>query len=232
MIGNEKRKNIDYNFCEDLLTSEEKSSKNLYFIFETIKRKLHIKQSRKTQIDSILKKTKCKFFQMIHEIMKYCIKEPVKRLPQNFITNITIDYNKKYLNKTINQIYIEFNIIPDLQILKKKNSIKLDTQELFTKFVSKKLMILYNDYLQSQRYLKDFQEIRNKSGKQIAILFDFVSKNFVDYFLYNNHPSNNNINNINENKLNDDNHSNNINNDDKKNKSNSKDKTNQKNKEE
>ena len=82
-------------------------------IFSYIQKKYQVKFSRKSQIDSLLKKSKGKFFKTIHEVMNKCLNIFVKRLPQCFITNITIEYNQKYLSKTIIQVYQEFNNLPD-----------------------------------------------------------------------------------------------------------------------
>ena len=78
---------------------------NFNEIFSYIKKKLQLKNSRKTQLDSLLKKSKGKFFKSVHDIMNKCLTKLIKRLPQIFITNITIDNNLHYINKTILQIY-------------------------------------------------------------------------------------------------------------------------------
>ena len=75
---------------------------NFQGIFSYIKKKFQIKFSRKSHIDSLLKKCKGKFFKTIHEIMNLSLNIVVKRLPQKFITNITIEYNQKYLNEEVN----------------------------------------------------------------------------------------------------------------------------------
>ena len=130
--------------------------------FYAMKKNLHVKQSRKSQVDSLLKKAKCKFFQTIHEIMKYCLCIRVKRLPQPFITNITIEYNRYYLEKTILQIYNEFNLIPNLQKIGDE-MIKIKEKELFKDFSEYKLDDLYNAYIESQCYKKDIKEITTKT---------------------------------------------------------------------
>lgn len=149
--------------------------------FYAMKKNLHVKQSRKSQVDSLLKKAKCKFFQTIHEIMKYCLCIRVKRLPQPFITNITIEYNRYYLEKTILQIYNEFNLIPNLQKIGDE-MIKIKEKELFKDFSEYKLDDLYNAYIESQCYKKDIKEITTKNGKNIGILYEFVSKNLIFYY--------------------------------------------------
>ena len=171
-------KNINKKF--DLLNQKILPLNNFNEIFYAIRKNLHIKQSRKYQADSLLKKAKCKFFQIVHGIMKYCLSIKVKRLPQPFITNITIEYNRYYLEKTIIQIYKEFNLITNKII--DDEIIKIQNKELFKDFYKYKLEDLYNIYIESQCYKKDLNEIFIKNGKNIGILYEFVSKNLIYYY--------------------------------------------------
>ena len=171
-------KNLKKKF--DLLNQKILPLNNFNEIFYSIRKNLHIKQSRKYQADSLLKKAKCKFFQIIHGIMKYCLSIKVKRLPQPFITNITIEYNRYYLEKTIIQIYKEFNLISNKKI--NDEIIKIQNKELFKDFYKYKLEDLYNIYIESQCYKKDLNEIFVKNGKNIGILYEFVSKNLIYYY--------------------------------------------------
>ena len=153
----------------DLLNGKNVPLNSFNDIFYAIKKNLHIKQSRKYKVDSLLKKAKCKFFQIIHEIMKYCLSIRVKRLPQPFITNITIEYNRYYLEKTIFQIYHEFNLISNLEKFDDE-IIKIKNKELFKDFSKYKLDELYNVYIESQSYKKDLKEVVVKNGKNVGIL--------------------------------------------------------------
>ena len=179
----------DYNYIinVDFLTQKELSLNNFHEIFLTIKRKLHIKHSRKSEVDSLLKKAKCKFFQTVHNIMKYCLNITVNRLPQIFITNINIEYNRNYLEKTIIQIYNEFDLIQNVNIIEEidDNIIKIKNKELFKNFSKFKLYELYEEYIESQCYKKDIDKVKNKNGKNIGILYEFVSKNFIYYYMNN-----------------------------------------------
>ena len=157
---------------------------NFNEIFYAIRKNLHIKQSRKCQVDSLLKKAKCKFFQTIHEIMKYSLSIRIKRLPQPFITNITIEYNRYYFEKTVFQIYKEFNLIVNLQKID-DDIIRINNKELLKEFTKYKLDDLYNIYIESQCYKKSLDEIIAKSGKNLGILYEFVSKNLLSYYRYN-----------------------------------------------
>jgi hypothetical protein len=166
----------------DCLSQKDLSINNFNEIFLTIRKKLHVKHSRKSEIDSLLKKAKCKFFQTVHKIMKYCLSITVNRLPQIFITNVTIEYNLRYLEKTIIQIYNDFDLIQNLPIIDDE-VIKIKNKELFKIFLKYKFYELYEEYIESQCYKKDINKVTNKNGKNIGILYEFVSKNFIHYYL-------------------------------------------------
>ena len=153
-------------------------------IFTYIKKKYQIKFSRKSQIDSLLKKFKGKFFKTIHEVMNKSLNIVVKRLPQFFITNITIEYNQKYLDKNIIQIYQEFNNLPDYKTLIEKKIIKSDKEQFFKEFCSYSLINLYDLYCESRRFRKEIKEIKVQEGKRIGLLYEFVSLNFSAYYKY------------------------------------------------
>ena len=171
----------DSNQIFDLLDGKNLPLNNYNEIFYAIKKYLHLKNSRKYQVDSLLKKAKCKFFQIIHKIMNNCLSIRVKKLPQSFITNITIEYNKYYLDKTIIQIYKEFKLIANIENFDDELII-IKNKELFKNFSNYKLDDLYNVYIKSQSYQKDLKEIIAKNGKNNGILYEFVSKNLVYYY--------------------------------------------------
>ena len=164
----------------DFINPKDLSINNFNEMFLTIRKKLHVKHSRKSEVDSLLKKAKCKFFQTVHKIMKYCLSITVNRLPQVFITNITIEYNLIYLEKTIIQIYNDFDLIQNLPIIDDK--IKIKNKELFKAFTRYKFYELYEEYIESQCYKKDIKKVINKNGKNIGKLYEFVSKNFIFYY--------------------------------------------------
>ena len=153
-------------------------------IFSYIKKKYQVKFSRKSQIDSLLKKCKGKFFRTIHEVMNKCLNIVVKRLPQFFITNITIEYNQKYLCKTIIQLYQEFNNFPDYKSLKENKIIIPDKEILFKEFCSYSLFELYDIFCESIRFKKEIKDVKIQDGKRIGLLYEFVSTNFSAYYKY------------------------------------------------
>ena len=168
----------------DFLNQKELSINNFNEIFIKIRKKLHVKHSRKSEVDSLLKKAKCKFFQTVHKIMKYCLNITVNRLPQVFITNITIEYNLNYLEKTIFQIYKEFDLIQNEKIINDE-IIAIKNKELFKLFTSYKFYELYDEYIESKCYKKDINKVVSKNGKNIGILYEFISKNFIYYYMNN-----------------------------------------------
>ena len=207
---------LDFNF-----SIPEGLKNNFQGIFSYLKKKFQIKFSRKSHIDSLLKKSKGKFFKTIHEIMNMSLNIIVKRLPQKFITNITIEYNRKYLKKNIIQVYQDFNLLPDYDTLKEKGYIKASKKQHFEQFCNYDIITLYNIYLQSQRYFNEINEVKKHDGSRIGLLYQFVSKNFCNYFENNkphiiktkkeNKKNNNNKNNNSRNKSNSDENYNNEN---------------------
>ena len=180
---NDDENEFKYNINSNVIIPKEYCSK-FQSIFSYIKKKYQIKFSRKSQIDSLLKKCKGKFFKAIHEVMNKSLNINVKRLPQSFITNITIEYNKKYLDKNIIELYQEFNNLPEYKELIENNNIKSNKEKLFKEFCSYSLFNLYDIYSESKRFQKEIKEIKNQEGKRIGLLYEFVSLNFSAYYKY------------------------------------------------
>jgi hypothetical protein len=168
---------------EDLNKSKRHSKFNKKFLKLRENLKLE-KVSRKSQFDSLLKKTKAKVFKTIHESMKKCLVTSYKlnRLPQSFITNIKIEFNKIYLNKSIIEIYKENEIVESLEELFIKQYVKEEKQQIFVKFVRLTVSEVYEYYITSQQYIKDRKRIRAKEGDKFAVLFSFIAHNFIQYY--------------------------------------------------
>ena len=188
-----------------LVDKEKNEIISLYSTFKYLKEKYKIKNSRKNRIDCIVKKVKTKYINAIHEAIKYCVNLKIDKLPQNFITNIKIEYNKMYLNKTVEQIYTEFNIIPSLNELINKNLIKKDRKELLIHLMNSSLKDIYQYYLISDLYKYHKRCIIKKEGENSGKLYDYVARNICNYFIYNkgnkSSYNNNNCNVINNNNL-------------------------------
>ena len=168
-----------------LVDKEKNEIISLYSTFKYIKEKYNIKNSRKNRIDCIIKKVKTKYMNAIHEAIKYCVNIKMNKLPQNFITNIKIEYNKMFLNKTVEEIYTEFNIIPSLNELINKNLIKNGKKELLIKLMNSSLKDTYQFYLNSNLYKYHRMCIIKKEGENSVKLYDYVAQNICKYFIYN-----------------------------------------------
>lgn len=142
------------------------------------------KATRKTQFDSILKKAKARIFRVIHDSMKKCLTNPLLllRLPQNFITNIKIEFNKKYFKKNIYEIYSEHQIFSSLEDLFENNFIKEERKNIFKEFINLTLKEFYEYYITSKQYLYDRVNIKKKEGEKISILFAYIAQNFYEYY--------------------------------------------------
>lgn len=158
--------------------------KTIHATFLLLKKKLNLENfMRKTQIDSLLKKCKSKAFRTIHEALKKCLKVKLPRLPQPFITNIKIDFNKVHLEKSIYEIYREYKIIPSVEEFIEKKYLYEDKINLFKDFLNLTFRDVFEYYINSKQYVKDYNHIVEREGEPFAILFNYISKIFVQYYL-------------------------------------------------
>lgn len=152
--------------------------------FQLLKKTLKLENfMRKTQMDSLLKKCKSKVFKTIHEALKKCLTIKLPRLPQKFITNIKIDFNKNYLEKTILEIYKEHKIIPSIEDFQNKKYLIEDKLEVFKDFLALTFKDVFEFYLNSKQYVKDYYNIGLREGENFAILFNYISKVFIQYYI-------------------------------------------------
>jgi len=168
-----------------LVDHEKKEIVSLYSTFKYLKEKYNINNSRKNRLDCIVKKVKTKYLNAIHEAIKYCVNIKVGKLPQYFITNIKIEYNKFYFNKTVDQICREFNLLPSLNELINKNLIKIGKKELLINLMNNSLKDIYQYYLISDLYKYHRMCIIKKEGENPGRLYDYVAQNMCIYFIYN-----------------------------------------------
>ena len=188
-----------------LVDIEQNKILSLYSTFKYLKVKYELKNTRKNRIDCIIKKVKTKYLKAIHETLKYCVNIYIHRLPQYFVSNIKIEFNKKYFNKTLEQIYTEFKILPSLSELIERNQIKKGKKEILILLMNSPLKDIYKYYLSSDLYKYYRMYIKKKEGENIAKLYDYVAQNICEYFIYNKgnkkkislNNNNNTINNIN-----------------------------------
>ena len=158
---------------------------SFYSTFKFLKFKYHIKNTRRNQIDCLIKKIKTKFHNSLHLILKNCLNIYINRLPQFFVTNAKIDFNKLYLNKTIDEIYTEYKILPSLEEIMEKKIYRKNQNEFVKVLFRSKLKNVYQAYLLSQLYKKHINYIQKKEGVNFAKLYNFVSKYVLDYYFCN-----------------------------------------------
>lgn len=164
-------------------TKSKRLTKTFHKQFQELKTQLNVQNTRKTHIDSLLKKIKSKCLKAIHEVLKNCLNLLVGRLPQNFITNIKIDFNKHYLDKTIGDIYFDFKLLPSFNEIYEKNLIRKGKNALFNDIYNMQFKEVYNTYLESNLFVKDFEKIKGRDGEEIALLYEYVAKNMCEYYL-------------------------------------------------
>jgi len=141
---------------------------------------------RKTKIDSLLKKCKSKVFRTIQEAINLLsnITNKDVRLPQGFITNINIEENKKWLMTSLLEIYQEFKVINTLDEWIVEHSVHPESEGYLRKLLEMTYKDAFEAYLKSARYLIDYNYIKQREGEKFAILYDYVSKVLINYFLY------------------------------------------------
>ena len=137
---------------------------------------------RKTKIDSILKKCKSKFFRAVQDSIKKVTNDltQINRLPQSFITNININYNKTFMDKTIFEIYKSLNLVNN-----EREFFVGTTTENIPKLrilLNSTYSELFNIYTESKRFKEDCEIIREKEGEKFEILYKYVSKIFISYY--------------------------------------------------
>ena len=152
--------------------------------FSYLRKKLQIKQSRKTHIDSILKKCKARFFKAINDCLKQCVKVQLKKFPQSFITNISIEYNKYILDLTVYDLYQLFNLSNDNLDACDKSCFHDGKESYFKYIYYSKISDLYISYLQSKRYKREIECIKYNLGIKMLLLYEFVSENFINYYTF------------------------------------------------
>ena len=152
--------------------------------FSYLRKKLQIKQSRKTHIDSILKKCKARFFKAISDCIKQCVKIQIKKFPQSFITNISIEYNKYILKLTVYELYQIFNLSKDVLDESNENCFFSGKERYFKYIYYSKISDLYLSYIQSKRYKREIENIKINLGLKMYLLYEFVSENFVNYYTF------------------------------------------------
>jgi hypothetical protein len=154
-------------------------------LFTYLRKSLQIKYTRSIHIDSILKKCKGKFFKAVNDCLRKCLKINIKKLPQSYVTNISIDYNKKYLDFTIKDLYSHFKLAQySMEVILQKDYCVKGKENFFKYIYLSKITDLYLEYLQSKRYKKECEIMKKQKGIKSIFLHQFVAENFINYYSY------------------------------------------------
>ena len=165
----------------------EKNKKKILAFYSTFKfylNKYELDGIRKYRIDCFMKRAKSKFIKSLHYAINYCLNINVERLPQTFVLNIKIEVNKKYLFKTIEEIYTEFKIIPNLSEILKKKLVYEGREELFSLIMKGTFEYIYQIYLMSKLYSFHRNQVIKKNGEGVGVLYDFIANNLCNYYKY------------------------------------------------
>lgn len=179
--------NFDLNGLLELVIEKQKPkclSRNLFHKqFLAFIDKLEFKNiTRKINIDCVLKKCKAKFYKAFKSLLRKLLnkRKNMFKLPREFVNDIRINNNKKYLNFTMIQIYEEYGVQIDLN--KIKNNIDNKKYEILIKLLNYTYKNLFTEYINSKRFVKDCNSICVKEGKKYELLFRYVSKFFIYYY--------------------------------------------------
>ena len=164
---------------------KEMNSMSFQNFFTFLRKSLQIKYTRRIHIDSILKKCKGKFFKAVNDCLRKCLKINIKKLPQTFVTNISIEYNKQFLQFTINDLYNYFGLSPyPMNIILEKDYCIQGKEEYFKYIFLSRVDKLYSFFIESNRYKKEIELMKTRKGNKIAFLHQFVAENFISYYCY------------------------------------------------
>ena len=188
MEKNESKNNVfpySVNMDIDILLPQDKRT-SFQKSFAYLRKKLQIKLTRKTYIDSILKKCKARFFKAVYDCLRKCSKKGyIQKAPQNFIIDISIENNKNIFDKTFHELYqnFDFSLINVEEFIESGKCIK-GKENYFRYIFSSKISDLYNLYIQSKRYKGEVEYIKNNLGLKMELLYKFVAENFVKYYIF------------------------------------------------
>ena len=79
------------------------------------------------------------------------------------------------------QIFEDYKIFLDIDKLKVK--LTVNKFKLFLYIINKTYRDLFQDYNTSNKFIHDCAKIDSRDGIKIGLLFRYVSKIFIDYFL-------------------------------------------------
>ena len=187
ILGKEMEHELKYKINKEIGIEIPKEMNSMSFqsFFTFLRKSLQIKYTRRIHIDSILKKCKGKFFKAVNDCLRKCLKINIKKPPQIFITNISIEYNQQFLKFTINDLYDFFSLCPyPMEIILQKEYCVKGKEDFFKYIYLSKIDTLYLLFIESYRYKKEIELMKKQKGIKVAYLHQFVAENFISYYRY------------------------------------------------
>ena len=172
-------KEIKFKIIKDMEIEmpKRKELKTFQNFFTFIRKSLKIKKTRNIHIDSILKKCKSKFYKAVNDCIKKCLKLRIKKVPQTFITNISIRYNRQFLEYTIYELYQILNLIPfPIETILQKEYCLQSKVSFFKYLLLSRIDDLYSIYIKSKRYKKDIKLMKKKKEHNLHIYINSSPK--------------------------------------------------------
>jgi hypothetical protein len=88
------------------------------------------------------------------------------------------------MNRTILQIYQEHGVLTNIDDLFSRNIVRPEKKNLLRDFLNFNFRDAYESYITSQQYLRDYEHIREKESDNFAVLFNYISRIFVQYYTF------------------------------------------------
>jgi len=109
----------------------------------------------------------------------------MKKLPQNFIKDVHIEFNKIHMNFTLEELFMKkfgesnnFKLENNIKIIKKIRQVHKNFPML--KMTLKEIL---EKYFESETYKEDLQKLRKKESEEYCALYDAIAKDYINYFM-------------------------------------------------
>lgn len=175
-----------------------KNCQNIFFNFGKTSTKHKSKLTRKLKPDSIRKKIKARLHKKIIKMINKKLKDNGSKLffdmlPQPFITNINIEFNKPLLNITMRELFQKtfgFKAKDKEKIDYNKKVIKylednpnIDKDEILIKFLDSTYEEIIRKYISGKWILEDIERLK-KDGEDLDYInrYYFIAINWIPFY--------------------------------------------------
>ena len=184
--------------CKFKISTQNKKGSVLLFLKNTETKKNRNNIYRKLKPDSLRKKIKARFHKKLTKIINTILKEAGSKcyfdtLPQSFITNINIGFNKPLLNLTMRELFqktfgfkskdkekIDYNI----RIMKYiEDNPDINNNSKISDFLDSKYSEIIRKYMDG-KYLQDDMERLIKEGESEDYInrYNFIALHWIEFY--------------------------------------------------